>query len=179
MLALALILSACVGGADTTGVSPITSDDAVATLGYLWSGAQAAIVNKKEPATDTFNLALSYKLACPRSGQRSYQGTLIGTKTGGTGTATLNMTATLTGCQFNGNNTVTDITASGVTLTGTIGIANDAFSTTNLQMLATSLTVNGTTCPGGVNVQLTGASPSAQITSTGTACARNGSVPLP
>ena len=178
-LALALVLAACVGGIDTTAVSPISNDDTFATLGYLWSGAQSAILTKKEPSTDTFNLALGNQLACPRSGQRSYQGTLVGTKTGGAGTATLTMTATLTACQFDDNGTITEISATGVSLTGTVDIANDAWSAINLKMVATSVFVNGKACPGGVDVVLTGAAPGAQITSTGSACGRTGVVPLP
>ena len=179
-LALAVALAACgVGGIDSTQVSPISNDDTFYTLGYLWSGARSAIEGRLEPTTDTFNLALSFKLACPRSGQRSYQGTLAGTKTGGAGTATLSMTATLTACQFNDNKTITEITASAVSLSGTIGIANDAWGAINLKMVAASVLVNGTTCPGGVDVVLTGAAPASLITSTGAACGRTGVVPLP
>ena len=180
-LVLAVALAACskVGGIDASNVSPISNNDTFATLGYLWGGARTAIGSKREPSASPFNLALSYQLPCTRGGQGGYQGTLAGTKSGGTGRATLSLTATLTACQFDDNVTITTITASGVTITGTIDIANDTWDAINLRMIATTVTVNGKACPGGVDVRLTGTSPSAQPISTGTACGRTGAVALP
>lgn len=178
---LVLVLTGCakVGGIDASLVSPITNDVAYATLGYMWSGVRGAIAAKREPSADTFSLPLSYQLLCTRGGQGSYQGTLTGTKSGGNGTATLSLTGTLSGCQFDDKVTVTSITASGVTITGSVAIANDTWGAINIHMVATSVTVNGIACPGGVDVIITGTSPSSQPTSTGVACGRSGAVPLP
>lgn len=180
-LVLATALAACssVGGVDASKVSPISNDDTFATLGYLWGGARTAIVNKREPSASPFNLALSYQLPCTRGGQGGYQGTLAGTKSGGIGSATLSLTATLAECKFDDNVTITTITASGVTITGTIDIANDTWGAINLRMIATTVTVNGKACPGGVDVRLTGTSPGTPPISTGTACGRTGAVALP
>jgi hypothetical protein len=177
--ALAIALAACsgVGGIDPN--ASISNDDTYATLGYLWAGARAAIEAKREPSTDTFNLQLTYQYPCARGGQGAYQGTLAGRKTGGTGNATLALTAALTACQFDDNVKITTITASGVTVSGTIGIANDAWAALSVQMVATSVTINGKTCPGGVDVMITGTTPFAQAVSTGTACGRTGAVALP
>ena len=179
-LAFAAVLGACsVGGIDPSSVSPISNDEAYATLGYLWGGARTSIEGKREPSTDTFTLQLSYKVPCALGGEGAYQGTLAGTKTGGTGSATLALTASLTVCQFDDGVTITTLSASGVTVTGSIGIANDLWGIINLRMVATSVTVNGKTCPGGVDVTITGTSPSAQTSSSGTACGRTGDVELP
>ncbi len=89
------------------------------------------------------------------------------------------MTATLSACAFDNKVVVTTISASGVTITGTIDVANDAWSLISLKMVATSVTVNGVVCPGGVDVMLTGLSPSTPPVSTGTACGRTGAVALP
>lgn len=176
----ALLLAACgVGGIDTTGVAPISNDDTYATLGYLWSGVRSAIERQREPSTDTFSLPLSFQVACAGGGSGSYQGTLAGTRANGAGTANLNVTATLTDCRFSDTRAVTTITASGVAVTGTIAIVNDAWDAINLHMIATTVTVNGVSCPGGIDVMLTGTSPSARPVSTGTACGRTGAVALP
>lgn len=177
---LALVLAACgVGGIDPTLASPISNDETYATLASMWVGARSAIESKREPSTDAFNLPLSYQLPCTPSGQRAYQGTLAGTKTGGTGSAALALTATLTQCQFDDNVRITTLTASDITVSGTIAIVNDTWGAINLKMIATTVTVNGKGCPGGVDVILTGVSPSAQPISTGTACGRTGAVALP
>ena len=89
------------------------------------------------------------------------------------------MTGTLTECRFDDRTTITTISASGFTITGSIAIANDTYGAISIKMIASNVTVNGVTCPGGINVMLTGASPSAPPISTGTACARTGAVPLP
>ena len=180
-LILATAMASCsgVGGIDATSVSPISNDDTFATLGFLWGGARSAIESKREPATNTFNLPLSYQLPCTRGGQGGYQGTLAGTKAGGTGSGALALTATLTECQFDDRVTITTISASGFTVTGTIGIANDTWGAISIKMKATTVTVNGKTCPGGVDVLLTGTSLAAPPISTGTACGRTGAVPLP
>ena len=180
-LILATAMASCsgVGGIDTTSVSPISNDDTFAMLGYLWGGARSAITNKREPSDGTFNLPLTYQLPCTRGGQGAYQGTLSGTKAGGAGNGTLALTGTLTECRFDDRTTITTISASGFTVTGTIAIANDTYGAISIKMIASTVTVNGVTCPGGINVMLTGASPSAPPISTGTACGRTGAVPLP
>ena len=180
--ALAVVAGACsgVGQIDSTGVSPITNDDTYATLGYLWAGARTAIEREREPSVGAFNLPLSYQVPCTRGGNGSYQGTLSGTKTAaGGGSGALSLTATLAECQFEGRTAITTISASGFNLTGTIAISNDMWGTVNIRMVATSVTVNGKLCPGGVDVTLSASSPSAQVISTGTACGRTGAVPLP
>ena len=174
-----LVLSACgVDGIDVSKVAPISNDDTYATLGYLWSGVQSSIQRQREPATDTFSLPLSFQLPCTR-GSGAYQGTLAGTKTNGAGTATLNVTATLAECEFVDTRTVTRVSASGIVVTGTVAIVNDAWDAINLHMVAATVAVNGVACPGGVDVRLTGTSPSARPVSTGTACGRTGAVALP
>lgn len=180
-LAVAFAVSSCssVGGIDTAAVSPISNDLTYATLGYLWGGARTAIQNKREPLTSTFTLPLTYQLPCTRGGQGSYQGTLAGSKSGGSGSATLTLTATLSACQFDDKVKITTISASGVTISGTIAVTNDTWGAMNVRMVAPTVSVNGTTCPGGVDVTLSGTSPSAQPISTGTACGRTGAVPLP
>ena len=179
-LALVMVTMACgVGGIDTAGVSPISNDDTFATLGYLWSGVRAAIDSKREPSTNVFSLALTHQLPCIRGGQGAYQGTLAGTKMGGIGTGNLDMTAQLTECQFDNTVKITTLSATGLKVTGTIAIANDTWGAISLRMVSTLVTVNGKTCPGGVDVMLTGTSPSAQPISTGTACGRTGAVALP
>ncbi len=174
-----MLLAACTAKIDSTATSPISNDNTYAMLDGIWAGVPAAIGSKREPSTDTFNLALSFTNPCSPSGTRSYQGTLAGTKSNGTGSATLNLTATLSACQFDNTTSVTTVTASGMTVTGTINIVNDAWSAINLRMIATSVTVNNVFCPGGVNVMLTGPAPSAQPVSTGTSCGRVGAVNLP
>lgn len=180
-LALAISVTACsrVGGIDASKVSPISNDDTYATLGYLWGGAQGAIQREREPSASPFSLPLSYQLPCTRGGSGSYQGTLAGTKSAGTGSASLAVTGTLAACQFDNTVRVTMISSSGVSVTGTIAITADTWGAVNLHMVAPSVTVNGVACPGGVDVTLTGPSPSAQLTSSGTACGRSGDVLLP
>lgn len=179
-IALAASLSGCVGGIDSTGVSPISNDDTFATLGYLWAGARSAIVSRREPSVGTFNLPLAYQLPCARGGQGAYQGTLAGTKAAdGTGKGTLSLTATLAACQFDDRPAITTISVSDLSLTGTIDIANDSWGAINIRMIATNVSINGQPCPGGVDVMLTGASPFTPPISTGTACGRTGAVALP
>lgn len=180
-LALTLSLSACkrVGGIDSSLVSPISNDDAIALLGYLWRGAQSAIAKEREPSISPFSLTLSYSLPCTRGGSGSYQGTLAGSKSAGTGSATLAVTGTLSGCQFDNTVSVTAVSATSVSVTGTIAVANDTWATINLHMVANGVTMNGVACPGGVDVVLSGTAPSGQVTSTGTACNLTGAVPVP
>lgn len=176
-----LLLASCgVGGIDSSGVAPISNDDTYALLGYLWSGVQSSIEREREPSTDTFSLALTYQLPCTRGGSGSYHGTLAGTKANGAGTANLNVTATLIECQFDDNaRTITRISASGVVVSGTVAVESDSWGAINVHMLASTVTVNGVVCPGGVDVVLTGTAPSARPVSTGTACGRTGAVALP
>jgi hypothetical protein len=180
-LAIVVSTAGCssVGGIDAGSVSPISNNDTYATLGYLWAGARSAIQSKREPSTDTFNLPLNYTLPCTRGGQGAYQGTLAGTKTGGTGSATLALGAVVTACQFDDNVRITTVSAPVVTVAGTIAVSNDAWGAVSIRLVASAVTVNGVTCPGGVDVMLTGTSPFAQLISTGTACGRVGAVVLP
>ena len=168
-----------VGGIDTSLVSPISNNDTYATIGYLWGGARSAILNKREPSTDVFSLALGYQLPCTRGGQGSYQGTLSGSKAAGRGTANLAMTGAVAACQFDDITTVRTISAPVVTVSGSVGIVNDMWDAISIHLVAATVTVNGVTCPGGVDVMITGPSPSAQPVSTGTACGRTGAVALP
>ena len=179
VVAIALLAACASHGIDKTLVSPISNDDTFAMLDDMWAGVPAAIQSKREPSTDTFNLALTFADPCSRSGTRSYQGTLAGTKSNGSGTATLNLTASLTACEFDNTVSITKVTATGITVTGTIKILNDTWDAISLTMIATSVTVNDVLCPGGVNVMLTGTAPSAQPVSTGTSCGRVGAVNLP
>jgi uncharacterized protein YceK len=180
-LALVMALSGCssVASIDTSNVSPVSNDDTYATLEYLWAGVRTAIESRREPSTATFSLPLSYQFACTRGGQGAYQGTLAGTQSGGTGSATLSLTGTLTACGLDNNVKITTISASGLTVTGTIAITNGAWGAMSISIVAPSVTVNGISCPGGVNVMLTGTTPFTQPISTGTACGRVGAVTLP
>lgn len=178
-LVLATLLGpGCAGGIDESLNSPISNNDTYALLGYLWSGAREAILREREPSTNAFTLALSYALPCPRGGSGSYRGTLSGNKSAGTGSATLAVTGVLDACQFDEITTVRVVTAPNVTVTGTVAVAGDTWSTITLHLVASSVTINGVACPGGVDVTLSGTSPSSQTTSTGTACGRTGAVPL-
>lgn len=179
-LAVVMLMSGCgAGGIDTSLVSPISNNDTYAIIGYLWGGARSAILNKREPSTDAFSLALAFQLPCTRGGQGSYQGTLAGTKTAGRGSATLAMTGAVAACQFDDITAVRTVSAPLVTMTGTVGILNDTWDAISIHLVAAAVTVNGVACPGGVDVIITGPSPSAQPVSTGTACGRTGAVPLP
>lgn len=179
VIAAALLAGCGAAGIDNTLGSPISNNDTYATIGYLWSGARSAILNKREPSTDSFNLPLSHQLPCTRGGQGSFQGTLSGTKAAGRGSATLALQATVSACQFDDITVVRTISASGVTVSGTVGIVNDTWNAINIHMVAPTVTVNGVVCPGGIDVIITGTSPSSQPISTGTACGRTGAVPLP
>ena len=180
VLVASLTMSGCgAGGIDTSLVSPISNNDTYATIGYLWGGARSAILNKREPSTNTFSLPLSFQLPCTRGGQGSYQGTLSGTKASGTGTATLAMTGAVAGCQFDDITTVRTISAPLVTVSGSVGISNDTWDAISIHLVADAVTVNGVACPGGVDVMITGPTPSSQPISTGTACGRTGAVALP
>jgi hypothetical protein len=176
---VALLGVGCAGGIDESLTSPISNNDTYALLGYLWGGARDAIQREREPSTNAFSLALNYALPCTRGGSGSYAGTLAGTKAAGTGTATLSATGMLAACQFDDITTVRAVTAPNVTVTGTVAIAGDTWSTITVHLVATAVTINGVVCPGGVDVTITGSSLSSQPTSTGTACGRTGAVPLP
>jgi hypothetical protein len=176
---VAALGAGCAGGIDESLNSPISNNDTYAVLGYLWGGAREAILRQREPSTDAFNLALSYVLPCPRGGSGSYRGTLTGNKTAGTGSGTLAVTGSLAACQFDDITTVRVVTAPNVTVTGTVAVAGDTWSTITIHLVASAVTINGVTCPGGVDVTIAGTSPSSQPTSTGTACGRTGAVPLP
>lgn len=177
--AMLVLVNCGAGGIDNSLSLPVSNNDTYATIGYLWSGARSAILNKREPSTDSFSLPLSYQLPCTRGGSGSFQGTLSGTKTAGRGTATLALTATLSACQFDEITVVRTVSASGVTVNGTINIVNDTWAAINVRLLAPTVTINGVSCPGGIDVMITGTSPSSQPVSTGTACGRTGAVALP
>ena len=175
-----VVMSGCgAGGIDTSLNTPISNNDTYATIGYLWGGARSAILNKREPSTDVFSLALGYQLPCTRGGQGNYQGTLSGTKASGRGTATLAMTGVAAACQFDDITTVRTVSAPVVTLSGSVAIVNDTWDAISIHLVAAAVTVNGVACPGGVDVLITGPSPSSQPVSTGTACGRTGAVALP
>ena len=175
-----VVMSGCgAGGIDTSLNSPISNNDTYATIGYLWGGARSAILNKREPSTDVFSLALSYGLPCTRGGPGSYQGTLAGTKAAGRGTATLSMTGAVAACQFDDITTVRTISAPLVTVSGSVGIVNDMWDAISIHLVAATVTVNGVACPGGVDVMITVLTVGGQATSTGTACGRTGAVLLP
>ena len=180
-LVVAVLLGACnrVGGIDYSQIAAVSNNDTYATVADIWAGAQAAITARLEPLTGTFTLALNYAVVCPSGGQRSYQGTLTGTNTNGTGSAALALTGSLTKCAFGDTFKTTTITASGVTITGTIAITNDAYAATSVHLVATGVTVNDVVCAGGIDMTLTALAPSSQATAAGTACGRTGSVPLP
>lgn len=178
-VALVVLLSGCVKGISSAPADSVSNDEALATLGYLWSGVRSAIEAKREPSTASFSLPLAIAIPCTRGGQGSYQGTLAGTKANGSGSATLAMTGSLAACQFDDKVTVTELSTSNLIVSGTIAIVNDLWGAMNVHMVAVSVTVNGKTCPGGVDVVLTGTSPSAVPISTGSVCGRTGAVPVP
>lgn len=181
VMAVVALLAGCsgVGTIDESLNSPISNDDTYATIGYLWAGARTAILNKREPSTDAFNLPVGYQLPCARGGQGLFQGTLAGTKAAGKGSATVAITASLAACQFDEIRVVRTISAPLVTITGTVAILNDTWDATSIRIVSSAVTVNGVACPGGVNVTITGTTLAGQATSTGTACGRTGAVPLP
>jgi hypothetical protein len=179
LLAVLLFAGCSKVGIDTTAVAAVSNDDTYAMLAFVWSGVQATVNSKREPLTSPFTLALDYTAACPDGGQRSYQGTLTGTDSSGTGSATLALTGTLTNCMADDGTTVRTFTATDIVATGTILITGDAYAATSLHLTASSVTVNGTTCAGGIDERIVATSPSSQPTATGTACGRSGVVPLP
>ena len=181
LLLCSLGAAACsnVGGIDATKVATVSNEDAYATLGGIWTGARAAITSPREPRTPTFTLPISFTRNCPAGGQSSYQGTLTGTDTAGTGSATVALTAVLTNCAFDDRTRVTTVSATGVSIAGTIAISSDTYGAINLRLIATSVIVNGKDCTGGINMALQGSSPLAQPTASGTVCGRSGVVPLP
>ncbi len=166
-------------GIDTSMIASVSNDDAYAMLSFVWSGVASAINSKKEPLTSPFSLALAYSAGCPNGGQRSYQGTLAGTSSSGTGSGTLTLTGSLTACVVNSGTTTRTFIVSNIAVTGTIAITTDAYGATSLHLTATNVTVNGTVCEGGIDELITATSPSSQPTATGTACGRSGTVPLP
>ena len=174
-----MLATACVGGIDESLNSPISNNDTYATIGHLWDGARSAILREREPSTDKFNLSLSFALPCTRGGTASYQGSLAGTKSGGAGGGTLALAGALAGCEFDDITTVRKVSAPSVTFTGTVAIAGDTWSSVNVHMVASTATINGVACPGGIDVIITAAAPSAQATSTGNACGRAGTITLP
>jgi hypothetical protein len=62
---------------------------------------------------------------------------------------------------------------------GSVAIVNDTWDAINVHLVTQSVTINGITCPGGIDVTITGTAPSAQPIATGTSCGRTGAVPLP
>jgi hypothetical protein len=86
---------------------------------------------------------------------------------------------TLTECVVDDGTTIRTFTATGITAAGTITITADAYAETNVRLTASGVTVNGTTCMGGIDVTIVATAPSSQATASGTACGRTGVVPLP
>lgn len=183
-LALFLLVPLTLGGCkrvgiDTTDIAAVSNDDTYAMLSYVWDGVRSAINSKKEPLTSPFNLAIDFSGACPSGGQRAFQGTLAGTDSAGTGSATLTLTGTLTACMVDDGTTIRTFAASGISATGTIAISGDTYAATSVHLTATTVTVNATACDGGIDETIAASSPSSQPTATGTACGRTGVVPLP
>ena len=180
---LLLAILPCTGckkvGIDASDIAAVSNDDTYAMLAFVWNGVQATVNSKKEPLTSPFNLALSYSAACPNGGQRSYQGTLAGTDSAGTGSATLTLTGSLSACMVDDGTTLRTFVVSGMAVTGTIAITGDAYAATTAHLTASAVTVNGTVCEGGIDIAIVASSPSSQPTATGTACGRSGVVPLP
>jgi hypothetical protein len=179
LLAVLLFAGCSKVGIDTSEIAAVSNDDTYAMLAFVWDGVQAAINSKKEPLTSPFTMALDYTAACADGGQRSYTGTLAGTDSSGTGSAALSLAGTLTECVADDGTTVRTFTATDIAATGTIAITGDAYAATSVHLTASTVTVNGTTCTGGIDAMIVASSPSSQPTATGTACGRSGVVPLP
>jgi hypothetical protein len=179
LVAVVLFTSCKRVGIDTSVIAAVSNDDTYAMLAFVWDGVQTTINSKREPLTSPFSLALNYTAGCSDGGTRSYQGTLAGTDSSGTGTATLSLVGTLTACIADDGTTLRTFAATGIVATGTIAISGDAYAATSVHLTASSVTVNGTTCAGGVDVTIIATSPSSQPTATGTACGRSGAVQLP
>ena len=167
LLAVVLFTGCSKVGIDNSAIASVSNDDTYAMLDFVWNSVQATINSKREPLTSPFTLALDYTAACPDGGQRSYQGTLAGTDSSGTGSATLSLTGSLTQCMVDDGTTVRTFTATGIAATGTIAITGDAYAATSVHLTASSVTVNGTTCTGGIDEMIVATSPSSQATATG------------
>jgi len=181
LLAAVVGLAGCskVGGIDTTGISPISNDDAVATLSYVWNGARDAIAGAQESPKSTFSIPVKLQGACSGGGTRNYNGTISGTNVNGAGTANVNITATLAKCGYDRTTTITVIDAATVTFTGTIAVSSDAYAATSITLTAATVTVNGTSCPGGISMVLNAATPGASPVASGDICGRSGSIVVP
>ena len=151
-----------------TVTGPVEASDAEqrAAVALFWSGAAAAI-NKPKDQTGTFNVAVTSGGGCTASGTGSFTGTLAGSNVGGAGVMNVSLTAAFAKCTLLDGNF---ITASGVTVSGTVAIAADARATTVMRMLAPSVTINDHTCTGGIDVTVRAVSPSSPATGSGTAC---------
>lgn len=178
VLAVVLFAGCSKVGIDTNGAA-VSNDDTYALLAYVWNAVPTMINAKKEPFTSPFSLALADSGACADGGQQSYTGTLAGTDSSGTGSAALSVVGTLTECVADDGTTIRTFTATGITAAGTITITGDAYAATNVRLTASGVTVNGTTCTGGIDVTIVASAPSSQATASGTACGRTGVVPLP
>ncbi len=177
LLAVLLFADCSKVGIDTSGV--VSNDDTYALLADVWASVSAMINAKKEPLTSPFSLALDDMGACLDGGQQSYTGTLAGTDSSGAGSATLSVAGTMTACVVDDGTTIRTFTATDIAVAGTIAITGDAYATTNARLTASGVTVNGTTCMGGIDVTIVATAPSSQATASGTACGRTGVVPLP
>ena len=164
-----LALAACFKqptAAASTGPIEATDADQRTAVALFWSGASAAILKPKDQ-TGTFNVPVTSGAACGVSGTGTYTGALSGANVNGTGVMNVTLTAVFNRCTlFDGN----VITSPSVTFTGTVAIASDLRSTTQVRMVATSLTVNDRVCAGGIDVTVNAASPSAVATGSGVAC---------
>jgi hypothetical protein len=179
LLAVLLFAGCSKVGIDTSGAVAVSNDDTYAMLTFIWDGVATTINSTKEPLTSPFSLPLAFAGACPTGGQRSYTGTLAGTDSSGTGSAALSLAETLTECLVDDGTTIRTFTATDIAATGTIAITGDAYAATSVHVTASNVTVNGTTCMGGIDVTIFTPAPSLQATATGTACGRTGVVPLP
>jgi hypothetical protein len=164
-----LVLAGCFktpSPAASTG--PLEASDAEqrTAVSLMWSGAAAAILKPKDP-TGTFNVPVTSGAGCSASGTGTYTGTLAGSNVGGAGAINVNMTASFAKCTLLDGNS---ITATSVTVSGTVAIAADTRASTVIRIQAPAVTVNDHTCSGGIDVTVRASAPSAPATASGTAC---------
>lgn len=174
----ALALTGCFkspSAAAATGPLEATDAEQRSAVSLLWSGAAAAILKPKDP-TGTFNVPVTSGAGCSASGTGSYTGTLTGSNVGGAGVVNVNLSASLTKCALLDG---TSISATGVTVTGTVAIAADTRATTVIRILAPNVTINDRTCSGGIDVTVRASAPNAPATASGTTCGMVRSLALP
>jgi hypothetical protein len=163
------VLAACFkspSAAAPTGPSEATDADQRSAVALFWTGASAAI-SKPKDQTGTFNLPVTSTGGCTASGTGSYTGTLAGANVNGAGVMNVTLTASFVKCALLDGTTVT---APAVTFTGTVAIAADARSATQVRMQAPAVTINDRFCTGGIDVTVQAATPTSPATASGTAC---------